>query len=89
MGKSDGSVIIEVNLSSDDVEKELSRLQKKMLRLEENMTVGKSKKNALVENLKSAQKELEDLQSKTTISGGKAIISQENASRISGQYRIM
>lgn len=79
----DGSVVVSVLLSTDDAEKEAARLQKKILRLEENLTVGKHKKNVLTENLKSAQKELEDLQSKTTISKGKAIVSPEDVSRIS------
>lgn len=79
----DGSVIIEVTLTTGDAKKEAARLQKKLLRLEESLTVGKHKKNVLTENLKSAQKELEDLQSKTTISEGKAIISPEDVSRIS------
>lgn len=83
MGNPDGSVIIKVNLTTGDAEKEAARLQKKILRLEENLTVGKHKKNVLTENLKSAKKELEELQSKTTISGWKAIISPEDVSRIS------
>ena len=83
MADNDGSVIIEVNLSIDDAEKEAERLKKKILRLEESLTVGTSKKNTLVEKLKAAEKELEEIQGKTTISGGKAFISSENITRIS------
>ncbi|MGM9628354.1 MAG: hypothetical protein ACI3V4_09745, partial [Faecousia sp.] len=82
-GNSDGSVVVVVRLTTDEAEKEAARLQKKILRLEESLTVGKHKKNVLTENLKSAQKELEELQSKTTISEGKAVISPEDVSRIS------
>ncbi|MGN1025936.1 MAG: hypothetical protein ACI4P4_05975, partial [Faecousia sp.] len=82
-GNVDGSVVVVVKLTTDDAEKEAARLHKKIMRLEESITVGKHKKNVLTENLKSAQKELDDLQSRTKITGGKAIISPEDVSRIS------
>ena len=81
-GNSDGSVVIVVHLSTDDAEKEAGRLKRKILRLEESLTTGKHRKSVLVEDLESAKKELEDLQSKTEIKGGKFIISPENSARI-------
>ena len=81
-GNSDGSVVVVVHLSTDDVEKEAGRLKRKILRLEESLTTGKHRKSVLVEDLESAKKELEDLQSKTEIKGGKFIISPENSARI-------
>lgn len=58
----DGSVVISVDLSTGDVDKELGRLKKKMLRLEEDLTAGNIAKNSLTENLKAAQQELTSLQ---------------------------
>ena len=75
-------MVVVVHLSTDDVEKEAGRLKRKILRLEESLTTGKHRKSVLVEDLESAKKELEDLQSKTETKGGKFIISPEDSDRI-------
>ncbi len=82
-GNTDGEVVIKIDLSSDDAERELSRLKKKLLSLEEDLTVGQNKKDALTQKLESYKKALENVQSQTKYKDGKYIISPENVQRIS------
>lgn len=56
----DGSITFCTELDNKNLEKELSRLKQKILRLEESLTVGTSKKNALTEKLKQAREEYEN-----------------------------
>lgn len=70
----DGSITFSTELDNGDLEKELARLKKKVLRLEEDLTVGTSKKNALAEKLKLAREEYKKLQADMTVSGGGKIV---------------
>lgn len=81
--KDDASVSVGVNLNTGNADKELQRLEQKVLKLQEDLTVGKSKKGALTAELEQAQKALAELQAQTKIEGGKAIISPENVTKIS------
>ena len=81
--KDDASVSVGVNLNTGKADKELQRLEQKVLKLQEDLTVGKSKKGALTAELEHAQKALAELQAQTKIEGGKAIISPENVTKIS------
>ena len=81
--KDDASVSVGVNLNTGKADKELQRLEQKVLKLQEELTVGKSKKGALTAELEQAQKALAELQAQTKIEGGKAIISPENVTKIS------
>ena len=81
--KDDASVSVGVNLNTGKADKELQRLEQKVLKLQEDLTVGKSKKGALTAELEQAQKALAELQAQTKIEGGKAIISPENVTKIS------
>lgn len=80
---SDGSVNVSVNMDIADAEKELNRLKQKVFKLEEDLTVGKSKKGALTAELEQAKKALADLQAQTQIKDGRAIITPENVIKIS------
>lgn len=80
----DGSVVIEIDLTAKEAEQELSRLKKKILRLNESLYVGEHKKNSLVAQLKEAEQELDNLQKKTTIGPGfSAQIDPTSVERIS------
>lgn len=81
--KDDASVSVGVNLNTGKADKELQRLEQKVLKLQEDLTVGKSKKGALTAELEQAQKALAEFQAQTKIEGGKAIISPENVTKIS------
>lgn len=81
--KDDASVSVGVNLNTGKADKELQRLEQKVLKLQEDLTVGKSKKGALTAELEQAKKALAELQAQTKIEGGKAIISPENVTKIS------
>ena len=81
--KDDASVSVGVNLNTGKADKELQRLEQKVLKLQEDLTVGKSKKGALTAELEQAQKALAELQAQTKIQDGKAIISPENVTKIS------
>ena len=81
--KDDASVSVGVNLNTGKVDRELQRLEQKVLKLQEDLTVGKSKKGALTAELEQAQKALAELQAQTKIKDGKAIISPENVTKIS------
>ena len=85
--KADGSVLIKIDLDAGDTEKELARLKKKALRLEEALTVGKHKKGVLTEELESYKKALEELESQAEFvdTGGpfkKKVISEETIQAI-------
>lgn len=81
--KDDASVSVGVNLNTGKADKELQRLEQKVLKLQEDLTVGKSKKGALTAELERAKKALAELQAQTKIESGKAIISPENVTKIS------
>ena len=81
--KDDASVSVGVNLNTGKADKELQRLEQKVLKLQEDLTVGKSKKGALTAELEQAQKALAELQAQTKIKDGTAIISPENVTKIS------
>ena len=81
--KDDASVSVGVNLNTGKADKELQRLEQKVLKLQEELTVSKSKKGMLTAELEQAQKALAELQAQTKIEGGKAIISPENVTKIS------
>ncbi len=81
---SDGSVVIEIDLTAKEAEQELSRLKKKILRLNESLDVGEHKKSSLIAQLKEAEQELDNLQKKTTIGAGlSAQIDPADVARIS------
>lgn len=82
MGEADGSVVLEFKLNTSTAEKELDRLGKKIMQLEERVGKAGAHKNALDTQLKNARAELEKIQSKTTFSGGAAIISPQDVARI-------
>lgn len=81
--REDASVSVGINMNTGKADKELQRLEQKVLKLQEDLTVGKSKKGALTAELEQAQKALAELQAQTKIEGGKAIISPENVTKIS------
>ena len=81
--KDDASVSVGVNLNTGKADRELQRLEQKVLKLQEEMTVGKSKKGMLTAELEQAQKALAALQAQTKIKDGRAIISPENVTKIS------
>ena len=69
----DGSILIEVGCTADDAEKELDRLRKKALKLEDTLNTSKYKRNALADSLKDAREELEALQKRTSVKAGQQI----------------
>lgn len=81
--REDASVSVGINMNTGKADKELQRLEQKVLKLQEDLTVGKSKKGALTAELEQAQKALAELQAQTKIESGKAIISPENVTKIS------
>ena len=81
-GGADGSIAIQVKLDTSKASKELTRLEQKILKLQEEVTVGKAKKSALVAQLEQANAELTALQAKTKIDGKSFVISPEDSKRI-------
>lgn len=81
--KDDASVSVGVNLNTGKADRELQRLEQKVLKLQEELTVSKSKKGMLTAELEQAQKALAALQAQTKIKDGRAIISPENVTKIS------
>lgn len=79
----DGGIAIQVRLDTSKASKELNRLEQKILKLQEEVTVGKTKKSALVAQLEQANTELTALQAKTKIDGKSFVISPEDSKRIS------
>ena len=77
-----GSVTFSTKLDNKTLEQELSRLGKKILRLEDNLNTRKLKRNALAESLKQARQELAKLQGQTTLIDGKFQVSPEAVARI-------
>ena len=57
-GGADGGIAIQVKLDTSKASKELTRLEQKILKLQEEVTVGKAKKSALVAQLEQANAEL-------------------------------
>lgn len=82
-GGADGGIAIQVRLDTSKASKELNRLEQKILKLQEEVTVGKTKKSALVAQLEQANTELTALQAKTKIDGKNFVISPEDSKRIS------
>ena len=82
-GGADGGIAIQVRLDTSKASKELTRLEQKILKLQEEVTVGKTKKSALVAQLEQANTELTALQAKTKIDGKSFVISSEDSKRIS------
>ena len=82
-GGADGGIAIQVKLDTSKASKELNRLEQKILKLQEEVTVGKAKKSALVAQLEQANAELTELQAKTKIGGKSFVISPEDSKRIS------
>ena len=82
-GGADGGIAIQVRLDTSKASKELTRLEQKILKLQEEVTVGKTKKSALVAQLEQANTELTALQAKTKIDGKNFVISPEDSKRIS------
>lgn len=78
----DGSVVIGVDLSISEAQKEIARLKRKILDLDESIGTAGTRKNALLDSLKQAQEELAKIQSQTQIQGDKFIITPENVARI-------
>lgn len=86
----DGSVVIVVDMSVDDAEKELGRLKSKIFRLEDNLSQNNFKKNMLVEQLKAANEEIDALQNKGKTKGKRIIFDPgdiEKISAIGGKIR--
>ena len=82
-GSADGGIAIQVKLDTSKASKELTRLEQKILKLQEEVTVSKAKKSALVAQLEQANAELTALQAKTKIDGKSFVISPEDSKRIS------
>ena len=82
-GGADGGIAIQVKLDTSKASKELTRLEQKILKLQEEVTVGKAKKSALVAQMEQANAELTALQAKTKIDGKSFVISPEDSKRIS------
>lgn len=82
-GGADGGIAIQVRLDTSKASKELNRLEQKILKLQEEVTVGKTKKSALVAQLEQANTELTAIQAKTKIDGKSFVISPEDSKRIS------
>ena len=82
-GGTDGGIAIQVKLDTSKASKELTRLEQKILKLQEEVTVGKAKKSALVAQLEQANTELTALQAKTKFDGKNFVISPEDSKRIS------
>ena len=82
-GGADGGIAIQVKLDTSKASKELTRLEQKILKLQEEVTVGKAKKSALVAQLEQANTELTALQAKTKIDGKNFVISPGDSKRIS------
>lgn len=84
MADEDGGILIGVNLDINEAEQELSRLKKKILRLQEDLYVKKSRKTNIEESLANARAELSAIQSQTKIGdNNRAIITPENVEKIS------
>ena len=78
----DGSFVVTVNMDTSKASKELSRLEQKILRLREKLSVGGHRKSVLVEELEQAKAALAEVQAQTKIEGGRAIFTPENKARI-------
>ena len=78
----DGSFVVAVNMDTSKANKELNRLEQKILRLREKLSVGGHRKNVLVEELEQAKAALAEVQAQTKIEGGRAIFTPENKARI-------
>ncbi len=78
----DGSFVVTVNMDTSKANKELNRLEQKILRLREKLSVGGHRKSVLVEELEQAKAALAEVQAQTKIEGGRAIFTPENKARI-------
>lgn len=78
----DGSFVVTVNMDTSKASKELNRLEQKILRLREKLSVGGHRKSVLVEELEQAKAALAEVQAQTKIEGGRAIFTPENKARI-------
>lgn len=78
----DGSFVVAVNMDTSKANKELNRLEQKILRLREKLSVGGHRKSVLVEELEQAKAALAEVQAQTKIEGGRAIFTPENKARI-------
>lgn len=78
----DGSFVVTVNMDTSKASKELNRLEQKILRLQEKLSVGGHRKSVLVEELEQAKAALAEVQAQTKIEGGRAIFTPENKARI-------
>ena len=56
----DGSFVVTVNMDTSKASKELNRLEQKILRLREKLSVGGHRKSVLVEELEQAKAALAD-----------------------------
>ena len=57
----DGSVTLSVNMDASDADRELARLKQKILRLEEDLTVKRNRKNVLAAQLEEAERKFYEL----------------------------
>nr|DAQ98240.1 MAG TPA: minor tail protein [Caudoviricetes sp.] len=57
----DGSVTLFVNMDASDADRELARLKQKILRLEEDLTVKRNRKNVLAAQLEEAERKFYEL----------------------------
>lgn len=79
----DGSVAIEVNMDVSDAEKELARLKKRVYKLEEELTVKRTKRSALVQALSAANAEMDKLKARgTKDKDGYTVYSDKDKSRM-------
>ena len=62
MANADGSVVIQVDLSVSEAEREADRLKKKILRLKEELSAKNAQKGAFTKELQDAKKELQELE---------------------------
>lgn len=63
-GGSDGSIVFETKLATNDFNKELERIKKKFLRTQEDITTGKAKRDILTANLEKASQVLDEIRAK-------------------------
>lgn len=78
----DSSVTISVNMDASDAERELTRLKQKILRLEEDLTVKRNRKNVLTAQLEQVKAERSALQAQGKTEGGRLIFTPQDKARI-------
>ena len=71
-GNADGSVVIRVKMTTNDAQKELNHLKKKIIDTQRDISLGISKRNALTQDLERANALLDQMKAKARSSGSLA-----------------